>query len=254
MLTSVSGNDRGRVTKLLAIPGTLTPPSNFDTLAQLIGRPMEVFDWMRTCPNSSVDDIAQMLSQRLAHTGSEVILVGHSTGAVIAALAACRLSPPPRGLVLINSGPHMHRHTLIREMLMTLRGLDAASTKWDDFARANVATRNDGKDLRWIQEMVAYSKEVGGESAATALASQHALDLRQLPSADIPVLVIHGMEDSKRSVSDAQEWNRVFNQCQISIIPQAGHTPHLESPMEVSDLILSFMRLLGDPDEIRGAR
>lgn len=247
MLISRTDGARDMATKLVAIPGTLTPPSNFDALAQMLGTPIEVFDWMRTCPNSSVDDIAQMLCQRLPQMESEVILIGHSTGAVIATLTARRLTIPPKGLVLINSGPHMQRHTLIGEMLATLRGLDASSTKWDDFAAANVAARNDGKNLRWIQEMVAYSKEIGGESAATALASQHALDLRQSPLESVPVLVIHGIKDSKRSVADAQEWNMVFSRCQIKVITDAGHTPHLESPRVVSEVIRSYMRKLGIP-------
>lgn len=91
--------------------------------------------------------MALVLSQ--VHVGTPTILIGHSTGGTIAALAALARPDLVAGLVLINSGPNMAGHGAVQGMLGRLAG-PTDDAMWEEFVRQNVP---DGSQLsgstRW---------------------------------------------------------------------------------------------------------
>lgn len=229
--------------KFIAIQGTLTPPDDFLQLAGLLHAPTEILEWMQNKYGDSVETIAQSIAEDIAGE-REIVLIGHSTGAVAAALASQLCGPSIIGLVLINSGPHMKRHKTVGAMLEKLREMDADSPLWLEFARANVLGHEDAREAPWVERMVQYSRRTGGKLAASVLFSQWQINLADRMRSDCPVLVLHGKQDAKRTVEDAKEWSEVFSRCELRLIPDAGHSPHLEQPGIVAQAITAFSRSL----------
>src|SRR5699024_1744127 len=169
------------------------------------------------------------------------VLVGHSTGAAIAATAAFAFPQQVKGLVLIDSGPDMRGHATVAEML------DELTDPVDDEVLIRHARRNvpEGSPEEWIDAMVAYARRVGGGPAAEVLADQAATDLRThgtLPR--LPVEVLHGGLDPKRSPDDAAAWRDVFPRAHVVVDQSVGHTPQLEAPTAVGAALQRLLQRL----------
>ena len=63
----------------------------------------------------------------------------------------------------------------------------------------------------------------------------------QLSEAPMPVQLIIGELDSK-FVNIASEMHKILPHSRLSIIPDAGHTAHLEQPARFSTIVLQFLR------------
>lgn len=95
--------------------------------------------------------------------------------------------------------------------------------------------------------MVDYSRRIGGEQAAAILADQAAADvLEALPLAGLPVEVLHGELDAKRTVQDAEAWARVFPESRLEVLGDCGHTPPLEQPQAVDSALRRLVRRVAD--------
>lgn len=55
-------------------------------------------------------------------------------------------------------------------------------------------------------------------------------------------LIIWGKEDKLVSVKDASIFNKEIKNSQLEILPEAGHSPHLESPGKLTDIIVNFLK------------
>lgn len=227
---------------IIFIPGTLMPPSCFDAVTPPDGATAWTLDWMlavRPCRLEAV--VAHVLSE--VHAGTPSILVGHSTGGAIAALAALGRPDLVAGLVLINSGPNMTGHGAVQGMLERLTG-PTDDAMWEEFAHQNVPG---GSPAGWIDEMVDYSRRIGGSQAAAILADQAAADVLDAPPlAGLPVEVLHGALDAKRTVKDAEAWARVFPGAHLEVLDDCGHTPPLEQPQAVDSALRRLVRRVAD--------
>ncbi|WP_417235224.1 alpha/beta fold hydrolase [Arthrobacter sp.] len=215
------------------IPGTLMPPSCFDGVAVPTGASGATVDWMAEVRPCGMDAVVRHVLGRAAERGPAV-LVGHSTGGAIAALAALRRPDLVAGLVLINSGPNMVGHGAVAGMLERLTG-PTDDAMWEEFARANVPGGSPGD---WIDAMVDYGRRIGGAQAAAILADQAAIDLLDTPPrTGLPVEVLHGALDAKRTIGDAKAWAHVFPDAHLEVLADCGHTPPLERPQAVASAL-----------------
>ena len=210
------------------LPGTHLSPASFGDVPVPSRHEAVSVAWMeqeRPCT------LAAAARSAVNAAGQErCVLVGHSTGAAIAATAAFVFPQQVRGLVLLDSGPDMRGHTSIDSMLTELED-PVPDEVLLRHARRNVP---DGSPQEWIDQMVEYARSVGGAPAAEVLTDQAATDLRDhgtLP--DLPVEVFHGGLDPKRSPDDAAAWRDVFPRAHVVVDQSVGHTPQLESPTAV---------------------
>lgn len=216
---------------ILFVPGTHVPPSIFDQVRLPSKTTSQKISWMEEVRPCRMEETVKYVSSR-RHPGKHNILVGHSSGAVIAALAALHAPADFAGLVLINSGPNMKEHRSIGELLQRLAG-PLKDQDWEELAHTNFSTFCTPES---IQLMVDYSRHIGGVQASTFLRDQSQIDLLAWPPlTDFPVEVLHGSMDKKRGVFDAFAWREIFPDANVVLDPSCGHTPPLEHPTSVTE-------------------
>ncbi|GER23926.1 hypothetical protein NCCP1664_24210 [Zafaria cholistanensis] len=222
---------------VLLLPGTLVPASVFDAVVPLLERtgnfrPVPV-EWMREVPEPTLVRVADHVAA-LTGEGPPAILVGHSTGAAIAAMAAVLHPARVGALVLVDGGPNMASHASIGPMLEGLRGA-SSDADWRRYAELNVSSGDAAQREAWIREMVGFSREVGAGPALSVLESQASEDfLRRPPLEGLPVELLHGERDPKRRPVDSRAWTQLFPAACFKLLPGVGHTPPLEAPAEVA--------------------
>ena len=56
-------------------------------------------------------------------------------------------------------------------------------------------------------------------------------------------LILWGKNDQILSVNNALKFQKILNKkCELKLINNCGHVPHLEKPQETADFILSFIK------------
>lgn len=216
------------------LPGTLMSARSYDAVKAHVGFEAEGVEWMVDAPLCDIPQAASLVAETIAMCGAPAILVGHSTGGAIAAFTALNYSDLVSGLVLINSGPNMVGHGAVTQILETLNA-SPTDEVWERFAMQNVPP---GSPRCWIDDMVSFSKRAGGATAASVLHSQAQLDLLTTGwTSDLPVEVLHGKKDTKRTPANADEWRLVFPNAKVTLLDDCGHSPPLEAPHGVASAI-----------------
>lgn len=164
-------------------------------------------------------------------------LVGHSLGGLVAARLAA--SNPGRVSSLALIAPAGLGREIDAEFLSAViegssrRELKAGLQKL--FADKNLVTR----DL--TEEVLAYKRQPGAAEALAEIGAAFADDGGQLVDAqgelaglDLPLLVIWGAEDE---IIPSAHATAAPAGAQVELLPDVGHSPHVESPAEVAGLI-----------------
>jgi pimeloyl-ACP methyl ester carboxylesterase len=100
-------------TVLVGLPGTLCSPAVFEPMTRALAGEVDVvpFSWLTRPGPWDVPSVAERVADHLAENWPRpVIVCGHSTGGVIALQLAVRHPALVGGLVLVDTGAHMHRH------------------------------------------------------------------------------------------------------------------------------------------------
>jgi pimeloyl-ACP methyl ester carboxylesterase len=66
--------------------------------------------------------------------------------------------------------------------------------------------------------------------------------ISDLSNIKIPTLVIWGEKDKIVPVRFAHIFKEKIPDSQLKIMPKIGHSPHLEAPEKLSDIIIKFLR------------
>ncbi|MEV6130535.1 alpha/beta hydrolase [Streptomyces violaceusniger] len=242
----VPPSDTGRCTTpgtaplAIALPGTFCAPAIFDGLGHALAGHcrLRALSWMTDADAYRIPSLAEWVAGRIRADSSEpVVLIGHSTGGAIALQTAAHHPGLLRGLVLINTGPHMRGHGDVDTLI------DAITTDGVEAMTRRVMQRsfNVPPPAAELERFLAYGSAISTRSAVEALTSQRDTDLTAaLPTIHVPVAVVHGRHDPVRTTADAAAMAQTFPNATSHTV-DAGHSPMYECPDAVRAIVVELL-------------
>lgn len=222
---------------LLALPGTGCCPAIYDGV-RVEGWNLITLDWGRSRRPIDPLSVACRVQDVLTDATGPVVLLGHSTGAAIAALVAsmATASTPIAGLVLSNTGVHSRNHG---DPTFAQRILECWSAdEQQAFLRA--CFFYPPQAILW-QSMCAYLASIPASALLEAVHGLRALDLGSyLSRIKPPALVAHGCYDKRRQVSDAQDLAAGIPGARLRMLP-GGHTPMVDCTADYCAVLKEFL-------------
>lgn len=189
---------------------------------------------------------ADLLAAQIREMARETVLVGYSMGGRIALDLAVRHRSTLRGLVLIGATAGLRteaerverrqRDELLAQRIEAL-GVTQFVDEWlaqDLFATLTEAQSNRDDRRRNTKAGLAASLRDCG------VGSQEPLWDR-LPTLDLPILLIAGELDSKFSGLAKEMKTAIGTNATIDFVRGAGHTAHLERPIETTAVIRRWL-------------
>ncbi|KAA9148957.1 alpha/beta fold hydrolase [Amycolatopsis acidicola] len=225
---------------MVAIPGTLCAPEVFSRVAGLLEGRVRVraVDWMLGEGPCRVENVAERIAATLDRP---VLLAGHSTGGAIALRLADRHPGLVSGLLLIDTGAHMHGHGDVDKIIETV------TTGWGPGLISAVLDRSFARPLPPEEraDFLAYAEKVPQDAVLAALTSQRDLDLTPVLSGlTCPVTVLHGEQDGARPIAQAREMAAAIPGALFRAVP-TGHTPVWEDPETSAEVIRELAARIG---------
>jgi pimeloyl-ACP methyl ester carboxylesterase len=173
---------------------------------------------------------------------SEVMLVGHSFGAMVACEVAAMRPSRVRRLVLIDPiGLWRDSVPVVNWMLLAPADLpthvfhDPAGTA----AKALFSIPDDPEDAALTRTRLTWA--MGSTGKFIWPIPDKGLKKRIHRIETIPTLLVWGEEDRLVPLAYADEFSRRLARARVEIVKAAGHAPHLEQPAAVADLVQSFL-------------
>ncbi len=222
---------------LIALPGTLLPPTIFDPVPLPDGWHWQPLDWLAGPGNGDLPAVAQDIADQWLQGERQCrVLVGHSAGGVIALQVAAQLGAGLDGLILIDTGASAANHgdpELPQRLL----------AQWGESFIKTFLLRCIGEEAlaRYGDELRRYALSTGPERAYHAMTSLRRLDLTgRLRDIRCPTLVVHGKRDPARSLQHARGLTSGIAGARLEIL-DAGHTPMLEHPETLAACLDDFL-------------
>ena len=171
-----------------------------------------------------------------------VVLMGNSTGGLIAQILAISGVPPLEALVLVGTGASAAG---VKPPFRATLGdwLAANGSPEPELTRAAVRsllfTTPDPEPLRTYCDAVTdadlpfLSAVLSGVLAADVIAD--------LPRIGVPTLVVRGAEDAARTTEHVRILREGIPDCRTVEIPQAGHSPMVDTPDEFAGALRGFL-------------
>lgn len=219
-------------TELVAIPGTLCAPGVFSRVAELLaGRPtVRAVDWMLDDGPWGIETVAERVAATIERPA---LLAGHSTGGAIALRLAATRPELVSGLLLIDTGAHMHGHGDVDRIIDTVR------VAWGPELAAAVLDRSFARPLPPDERatFLRYAEKVPKAAVLEALTSQRDLDLTPvLAGLSCPVTVLHGIEDRARPIEQARAMAAMIPGAEFRAVA-TGHTPVWDDPEASAEVV-----------------
>jgi pimeloyl-ACP methyl ester carboxylesterase len=186
---------------------------------------------------------------------SNVVLVGHSLGSVIALFAALKtqkISPDKvSGIVLLAGSldpenlPLFLR--LLRSPIFGWLVMKLSSASFRTRLVLKKAFYDHEKVTDSLVELYAKYQRIPGTDyallkTAEQMIPQDSSQLRQeLRTLQIPVLNIAGEHDEIISRASTEEVCRVLPRCSLVVVEGVGHVPHEEAPQKIVSVLKDFM-------------
>jgi pimeloyl-ACP methyl ester carboxylesterase len=220
-------------TVLVGLPGTLCSPAVFEPMTRALAGEVDVvpFSWLTQPGPWDIPSVAERVASHLAeHWSRPVIVCGHSTGGVIALQLAARHPALVGGLVLVDTGAHMHGHGDVDAILQRVKD------NWGEDLRAAVLDRSfrDPLDDAARAGFLDWAAAVSQQATYDVLASQRGLDLTgELAGVTQPAIVVHGRYDRARPPEQGRQLARSLPNAEFRLV-ETGHTPVYEAPAAVA--------------------
>jgi pimeloyl-ACP methyl ester carboxylesterase len=222
---------------LVALPGTMCTPAVFGPLARALAGEVTVdpVSWLTEPGPWDIPSIAERVADHINDRWHRPVLVcGHSTGGAIALQLTIRHPDAVAGLVLVDTGAHMHGHGDVDAILERIR------TDWGEQLRAAVLDRSFLEPLapEARKEFLAWAATVDQQAVYDVLASQRDLDLTsELRNVTQPAVVVHGQHDQARPPEQGRELAASLPDAEFRLVQNAGHTPVYETPEVVAGAV-----------------
>ena len=231
-------------TVLIALPGTMCSPAVFEPLARSLAGDLIVdpVSWLTQPGPWDIPAVAERVARHIEEKWAGPVLVcGHSTGGAIALQLAVRRPALVLGLVLADTGAHMHGHGDVDAILARIQA------DWGEELRAAVLDRSFHVPLSEAAraEFLRWAAPLNPQAVYQVLASQRDLDLTS-NLADIrqPTVVVHGRHDRARSPLQGRELAEAMPNAEFLLV-DAGHTPVYETPDAVAIAIRGLLKRAG---------
>lgn len=190
-------------------------------------------------PRESIEEYAAWLKEFVAETGlSRYVLAGHSMGGAIALQAALDGHPVIEALILVSTGGRLKVRPSI---------IEGIATRYREFAPELVGMLMAKGPDPLLKDDV--TRDVLSTRARTFLADFTACNgfdvLDRLDRIRLPTLVITGGHDQLTPVKYAEYMASNIRGAVLKIIKDGGHIVMLEKPVEINNVISSFLQSLG---------
>jgi pimeloyl-ACP methyl ester carboxylesterase len=170
------------------------------------------------------------------------VLIGHSVGTPIAALAAAIDLRSTKnnviGLVLSNSGANTKGHgdveSVIERVLQT-----SGPPLWKAMTERSLGS---ACPAEFVDSFMTYSRRITAEATAESLRSLQQTDLTSMLSelSSVPTAVVHGSRDPARTLSYAESLSNGIAGSRLVVL-ETGHTSCVEAPDEFAKVIRSVV-------------
>lgn len=226
--------------KILAIHGAGMNAAAFGSLAPLLAD--YAFQAVtlpghdeRGAPLRSIQQMADWVKERIHTADGQVVLLGHSMGALIALQAAN--APGVAGLVLIGAAAAMPVNPDLLKTAHEKPG-DAIGlmVKWSVYK-----DHPQGETVRPVVESLMKSVPAGALAADLEACNSFAEGARLASGLHKPALVLAATHDKMTRSMEGEGLARLMPSAQYHVIAGAGHMMMIEQPMDTANEIKAFL-------------
>ncbi|MEU8525583.1 MULTISPECIES: alpha/beta fold hydrolase [Streptomyces] len=189
----------------------------------------------------AIHDQARRAGMALDRLGAEhAVVVGHSSGGVVATALAEQRPDLVTALALINTGPSL-------DAFIAPESAATGPSQWpptDEQLRRFASTGFSRVDYQIPEELLDDVRGMTAHTfAATMRGTRSYLEQRALPDRlavlGKPLLVVFGEDDRRWRSSSAADY-RVVPGAKVELLRELGHSPLLEDPPRTADALLAF--------------
>ncbi|MDI1228233.1 MAG: alpha/beta fold hydrolase [bacterium] len=183
-------------------------------------------------------DIAAMAAwvrSRLDNGPDDVVLVGHSMGALVA-LAACD-APQVKGVLLMGAAAKMPVNAdLLKTAVDTPNDAIGMIVKWGIYAgHPQVGA------VRTVLSSIMHAANPEAVGVGLAACNDFANGDHLAKAVKIPALVISGDQDKMVKPADAEGLSKIIPGAEFIALKDCGHTPMVEKPIDTAHILRDFI-------------